>query len=139
MRKFSAHWHDSGVAIKLISPFGLFISFYDASVVKPLSHASDPIFHEVCSHYNTHLIEFSGEADHVHLLIEYSPVVRLADLIRVLKSVSSQKIRAEYYSEIKHLLWGQRFWTRSYCVISVGDGANTEIVERYIRNQNQPN
>ena len=42
-RNLRAHWHDSGVAIKLISPFGLFISFYDASVVKPLSHASDPL------------------------------------------------------------------------------------------------
>ncbi|WP_353889085.1 transposase, partial [uncultured Parasutterella sp.] len=27
-----------------------------------------------------------------------------------------------------------RFWTKSYCVISVGDGATTEIIERYIKN-----
>lgn len=114
------------------------VAYQRKAITQKILVRLEEIFHEVCSHYNTHLIEFSGEADHVHLLIEYSPVVRLADLIRVLKSVSSQKIRAEYYSEIKHLLWGQRFWTRSYCVISVGDGANTEIVERYIRNQNQP-
>ena len=40
---YLAHWHDLGVALKLISLFGLFISFYDISVVKPLSHASDSL------------------------------------------------------------------------------------------------
>ncbi|WP_367400896.1 transposase, partial [Parasutterella excrementihominis] len=30
------------------------------------------------------------------------------------------------------------FWTRSYCVISVGDGATTEIIERYIKGQKRP-
>ncbi|WP_366558752.1 transposase [uncultured Parasutterella sp.] len=33
---------------------------------------------------------------------------------------------------------GQTFWTKSYCVISVGDGATTVIIERYIKNQ-RPN
>ena len=84
------------------------------------------------------MIEFSGEEDHVHLLIEYQPTLRLSDFIRVLKSVSSLKIRKEFYSDIKHLLWGERFWTRSYCVLSVGDGATTEIIKRYISNQKQP-
>ena len=98
----------------------------------------EEIFNEVCSHYSTQLLEFSVEADHVHLLIEYPPTVRLSDLIRVMKSVSSQKIRSEFHSDIKHLLWGSRFWTRSYCAISVGDGANSEIIERYIRNQQRP-
>ena len=40
---YLAHWHDLGVALKLISLFSLFISFYDISVVKPLSHASDSL------------------------------------------------------------------------------------------------
>lgn len=81
---------------------------------------------------------FSGEADHVHLLVEYGPTVRLCDLIRSLKAVSAQRIRSQYHSEIQPLLWGKRFWTRSYCAISVGDGANTDIIERYIQNQDRP-
>ncbi|WP_415843740.1 transposase, partial [Vreelandella rituensis] len=35
-------------------------------------------------------------------------------------------------------LWGERFWSRSYCMLSVGDGANTEIIKRYIQNQTRP-
>lgn len=98
----------------------------------------DETFSEVCMHFGAKLREFSGEPDHVHLLVEYSPTVRLCDLIRTLKAVSSQRIRNEYHSEIRHLLWGRRFWTRSYCAISVGDGATTAIIERYIQNQDRP-
>lgn len=89
-------------------------------------------------HFGAKLREFSGEPDHVHLLVEYSPTVRLGDLIRTLKAVSSQRIRNEFHSAIRHLLWGKRFWTRSYCAISVGDGATTAIIERYIQNQDRP-
>ena len=88
------------------------------------------IFAEVCITFGASLREFSGEADHVHLLIEYPPVA--SDLIRPLKAVSSLKIRREFRREIIHLLWGKRFWTRSYCAISVGDGASTAIIEQYI-------
>ncbi|WP_353653692.1 transposase, partial [Turicimonas muris] len=31
-----------------------------------------------------------------------------------------------------------RFWTRSYCVISVGDGASTQVIEKYIQKQKRP-
>lgn len=96
------------------------------------------IFKEVCQDYNAELREFSGESDHVHLLVEISPTVRISDLVRTLKSVSSGKIRQEFCQQIRHCLWGKRFWTRSYRVISVGDGASTQIIEKYIRKQKRP-
>ena len=86
------------------------------------------IFAEVCITFGASLREFSGEADHVHLLIEYPPVA--SDLIRPLKAVSSLKIRREFRREIIHLLWGKRFWTRSYCAISVGDGASILFLKK---------
>lgn len=96
------------------------------------------IFKEVCQDYNADLREFSGEADHVHLLVEISPTVRISDLVRALKSVSSRKIRQEFSQQIRQYLWGKRFWTRSYCVISVGDGASTRVIEKYIQKQKRP-
>lgn len=84
------------------------------------------------------LLECSGERDHVHRLISYPPKLCLSELIRKLKAISSLKIRREFNCEIRHLLWDKPFWTKSYCVISVGDGATTEIIEQYIRNQ-RPN
>ena len=96
------------------------------------------IFKEMYQDYNAELREFSGESDHVHLLVEISPSVRISDLVRTLKSVCSRKIRQEFSQQIRHYLWEHRFWTRSYCVISVGDGASTQVIEKYIQKQKRP-
>lgn len=96
------------------------------------------ILSDVCQREQSELLECSGERHHVHLLISYPLKLCLSELIRKLKAISSLKIRREFNCEIRHLLWGKCFWTKSYCVISVGDGATTEIIEQYIRNQ-RPN
>ena len=93
------------------------------------------IFSEVCLRNRAQLSECSGERDHVYLLISYPPTVCLSDLVCKLKAISSLKIRQKFHQEIKHMLWGKRFWTKSYCAISVGDGATTAIIEQYIKNQ----
>lgn len=95
-------------------------------------------FSHVYQREQSELLECSGERDHVHRLISYPPKLCLSELIRKLKAISSLKIRREFNCEIRHLLWDKPFWTKSYCVISVGDGATTEIIEQYIRNQ-RPN
>lgn len=93
---------------------------------------------EVCESFSVNVLEFSGEMDHVHLLLEIVPTIRISDLVRTIKSVTSRRVREKHWYEIKSKLWGKRFWTRSYCVLSVGDGANTETIKKYIQNQCSP-
>ena len=75
---------------------------------------------DVFQREQSELLECSGERDHVHRLISYPPKLCLSELIRKLKAISSLKIRREFNGVIRHLLWGKRFWTKSYSVISVG-------------------
>lgn len=93
---------------------------------------------EVCESFSVNVLEFSGEMDHVHLLLEIVPTIRISDLVRTIKCVTSRRVREKHWYEIKSKLWGKRFWTRSYCVLSVGDGANTETIKKYIQNQCSP-
>ena len=93
---------------------------------------------EVCESFSVNVLEFSGEMDHVHLLLEIVPTIRISDLVRTIKSVTSRRVREKHWYEIKSKLWGKRFWTRSYCVLSVGDGANTETIKKYIQNLCSP-
>lgn len=93
---------------------------------------------EVCESFSVNVLEFSGEMDHVHLLLEIVPTIRISDLVRTIKSVTSRRVREKHWYEIKSKLWGKRFWTRSYCVLSVGDEANTETIKKYIQNQCSP-
>lgn len=84
------------------------------------------------------LVEFGGEADHVHLLYEATPTVKHSDLVKNLKSVVARKMRKEFASELAPYYWKPYFWNRAYALISVGGRANIETLLKYIENQDDP-
>jgi putative transposase len=92
----------------------------------------------VCAQAEVAVLEFSGEADHVHLLLEMHPNIQPSKLVNSIKTVSSRMMRRDHWKEVRKMRWGARCWSRSYCFISVGDGATTEIIKRYIQGQDRP-
>lgn len=89
------------------------------------------IFRELLPQWECELVEFGGEADHGHLLIDAHPMIQPANLIKNLKSVSSRKIRQEYAEHLKQFFWKPYFWNRAYSVISVGGRANIQTLLKY--------
>jgi len=83
------------------------------------------------------LIEFNGEDDHVHLLVSCPPKLAISNLVQKLKGKTAYFLRKEFWSQIKDKLWGNHFWSPSYCVVSCG-GAPLEIVREYIEEQRRP-
>jgi putative transposase len=49
-------------------------------------------------------VEFDGEHDHVHLLVNYPPKVTVSHLVNSLKGVSSRMIRKKNYPSIRQKL-----------------------------------
>ena len=97
----------------------------------------DSIFHDVLRKWDCDLMEFSGEADHVHLLVDAHPSLELARLVGNLKTVSARRIRSEYAEHLKAFFWKPYFWSRSYCVLSAG-GASLDTLKTYIESQEKP-
>jgi len=94
------------------------------------------VFAHVCGDFETTLIEFSGEADHVHLLVNYPPKIALSALVNPLKGVSARRLRQERPGVAKRY-WKGGFWSASYFVASVG-GAPIAVLRRYIESQRTP-
>ena len=92
------------------------------------------IFHSVCNNFKVQLVEFDGENDHVHLLVNFPPKVSISKLVNILKGVSSRILRRDFKSEISKLLWKNTLWSPSYFCGSCG-GAPLKIVKEYIKNQ----
>lgn len=95
------------------------------------------IFESVCVDFEALLIEFDGEKDHVHLLINYPPKVSVSKLVNSLKGVSSRMIRKKNYPSITKYLWGNALWSPSYFAGSCG-GAPISIIRQYIEQQDTP-
>ena len=79
-----------------------------------------PIFASVCVDFEAELVEFDGEDDHVHLLVNYPPKVAVSKLVNSLKGISSLLIRKKNYPSIKKRLWGGALWSPSYFAGSCG-------------------
>ena len=92
------------------------------------------IFSDVCGDFEAKLIEFDGEDDHVHLLINYPPKVSISKLVNSLKGVSSRLLRRRGHPSIEKNLWGGQLWSPSYFAGSC-EGAPLTIIRQYIENQ----
>lgn len=84
------------------------------------------------------VLEFNGEADHVHLLLNLTPKVAPSAFVNNLKTVTSRYLRKEFAAHLRRYYWNKPvFWSRSYCIISCG-GAPLSVLKQYIEQQDAP-
>ncbi|KLR58972.1 IS200/IS605 family transposase [Diaphorobacter sp. J5-51] len=124
---FSLHYH-----------IILTVKYRHKAINAPMLARLQEIFTAVALAWRCTLVEFGGEADHVHLLIEGQPSMDLARFVGNLKTVSSRYIRKEYAGHLSKFFWKARFWNSAYAVVSVGGHASIEQLLEYIRDQEAP-
>ena len=71
--------------------------------------------------------------DHIHLLVDCKPQLRLSDAIKILKGNIARWLFLKH-PEIKQQLWGGHLWNPSYFVVTVSD-RSLEQVKTYINEQ----
>ncbi|HDS9666346.1 IS200/IS605 family transposase [Klebsiella pneumoniae] len=95
------------------------------------------ICRNVCELFECELVEFNGESDHVHMLLNFPPKVSISKLVNSLKGVSSRKMKL-HHSELHKPTWkSDALWSPSYFAGSVG-GAPLDVIKKYIEDQNRP-
>ena len=97
----------------------------------------EEIIKKNCADWEIDLLEFNGEADHIHLLLEMHPNIMPSKFINNLKTVSSRLIRKEFEEELKPYYWKPVLWTRAYCLLTTGR-ATIDVIREYIKNQERP-
>ena len=102
------------------------------AVLKRLTELVD----HLCQRWGCQLIEFNGEADHVHLLFGYYPQLDLSKFVNNLKTVTSRMIRKEFASHLRRYYRKPVFWNSSYYVGSCG-GVTVEMLKKYVQSQGQ--
>ncbi len=62
------------------------------------------IFVSICTDFEADLVEFEGENDYVHILVNYPPKLAISKLVNCLKGVSSRLLRKKQYPSIEQAL-----------------------------------
>ncbi len=93
------------------------------------------MFERIGNDYNIDVDTWNHDVDHIHVLFRGQPNTELSKFINAYKSASSRLIKKEY-PEIRSSLWKEYFWSRSFCLMTVGE-ADQEVIQHYIESQGE--
>jgi putative transposase len=106
-------------------------------ITEPMLERIEEIARDRCVGWGGDLFEFSGEADHVHMLVSLPPTAELSRFANNMKTTTSRLVRKDFAEHLAKFYWKPVFWSRSYCIISCG-GAPLSVIRQYIENQERP-
>ena len=90
---------------------------------------------QLCEWKRAEIIELVVMEDHVHLVVVIPPRISVSELMGILKGKTAIKLFKRFPELKKRPYWGNRFWSRGYCVSTVG--MNEEKIRRYVRYQEE--
>ena len=86
----------------------------------------------MCQHRGIELLEGKAMPDHVHMLLSVPPKYSIAHTIGYLKGKSAIRIHRNVL-KTRGTLFGRSFWSRGYCVSTVG--WDEQGIRKYIGEQ----
>ena len=92
------------------------------------------ILRDLCRQQEIVLVKGNALPDHVHLLLSIPPKFSVANTVGFLKGKSAIRINRDL-GKVKGSLYGRAFWSRGYCVSTVG--LDEAMIKAYIQNQEQ--
>ncbi len=87
---------------------------------------------DLCRQKDIQLLEGNAAPDHIHMLLSVPPKYSIAMTIGFLKGKSAVRIHRELM-RTKGTLFGRSFWSRGYCVSTVG--LDESFIRNYIQEQ----
>ena len=90
------------------------------------------IFRDLCRQKDIELVKGNASLDHIHLLLSVPPKYSIANTVGFLKGKSAIRINRDL-GKVKGSLYGRAFWSRGYCVSTVG--LDEATIRQYIEEQ----
>ena len=90
------------------------------------------ILRQLCRQKGVEILEGHAMPDHIHLVLRIPPKFSVALVVGYLKGKSAIQIHREALG-VKKGFTGKHFWSRGYCVSTVG--LDEATVRAYVRNQ----
>ena len=81
------------------------------------------------------VIELNVQIDHVHLIAMVVPKISISEFVGIVKGRTAIRIFNKYRHLKQKPYWGNHFWSRGYCVDTVG--LDAEKVRKYVKYQEQ--
>jgi putative transposase len=89
----------------------------------------------ICEWKSIEIMELNVREDHVHAVVNIPPKLSISELMGILKGKTAIKLFKSYPALKSKPYWGNHFWSRGYCVSTVGLDENK--IRRYVKYQEE--
>jgi putative transposase len=90
----------------------------------------------IAESYGCEVLAIETDLDHVHILFKAKPQTDLLKFINNWKSATAKVLRRKFAVKLKNKLWGDSFWSNSYCLITTGQ-TTLDQVKKYVESQKE--
>ena len=87
----------------------------------------------ICEWKRVEILEMTIMPDHVHMVAIIPPKLAVAELMGIMKGKTAIAVFQQRKSLRTKPYWGNHFWSRGYCVTTVG--MDEEKIRRYVKYQ----
>ena len=92
---------------------------------------------EIQKRYEITFLEIGTDDDHVHFLVQSVPLYSPKEIVQTIKSIMAREV-FKACPEVKHYLWGGKFWSEGYFVSTVGAHQTEKMIKNYVQQQGKP-
>ena len=89
----------------------------------------------ICEWKSIEIMELNVREDHVHAVVNIPPKLSISEVMGILKGKTAIKLFKSYPALKRKPYWGNHFWSRGYCVSTVGLDENK--IRRYVKYQEE--
>ena len=98
-----------------------------------IKESCEASIHAICGFSSCEVVELNVQPDHVHLIVMVPPKLAISTLMGRFKGKSSMRIFRQFRHLRKQVYWGNHFWSKGYCVDTVG--LDADMIRKYVRYQ----
>jgi putative transposase len=92
-------------------------------------------FRSICEWKKIEILEITIMADHVHMVAIIPAKPAISEVMGILKGKTATAVFRQAKSLRTKPYWGNRFWSRGYCVTTVG--MDEDKIRRYVKYQEE--
>jgi putative transposase len=89
----------------------------------------------ICEWKHVEVLEMTIMPDHVHMVAIIPPKLAVSELMGILKGKTAIAVLQQKKSLRTKPYWGNHFWSRGYCVTTVG--MDEDKIRRYVKYQEE--
>ena len=115
----------------------IFVTKYRKQLLVKYGDEIKIILEDVSKEKNFKIVTMEVDKDHIHLLVNYSPILSVVEIVRHLKQISIYRIwrQNNNHLDLSKQFWKEKtFWSDGYFACSIGN-ISKETIEKYIQNQ----